>query len=75
MFEAVKDVVGQVSPTVIFHTAFAPAISDPCLQIADYCTWAVQRRYEQGDDRSYNLIDHLIESEFEPFELGDQLYY
>jgi hypothetical protein len=32
--EAVRDVVQQVSPTAVFHTAFWPAISDPCLQVA-----------------------------------------
>jgi hypothetical protein len=33
---AVSDVVAQVSPTVVFHTAFAQTMSDPCLQVADY---------------------------------------
>jgi NADH:ubiquinone oxidoreductase subunit H len=47
---AVHDVVSQVSPTVIFHTAFARAMSDPCLQAADYLTWAVQRT-NTGSDR------------------------
>lgn len=64
---AVGDVVAQVSPTVVFHTAFSPTMSDPCLQVADYLAWAVQRKYESGDDRSYELVKHLISSEFEPF--------
>lgn len=64
---AVHDVVSQVSPTVIFHTAFARAMSDPCLQAADYLTWAVQRRYEQDDARSYRLIEDKIASEFQPY--------
>lgn len=68
--EAVADVVNQVSPTVVFHTAFAPAMSDPCLQIADYMTWAVQRLYESGDARAYNLVKHKIASEFEPYISG-----
>ncbi len=71
---AVSDVVAQVSPTVVYHTAFAQAMSDPCLQAADYITWAVQREYESGDSRSYDLIRHLIESEFEPWEGGSPLY-
>ncbi len=64
---AVSDVVAQVSPTVVVHTAFAQTMSDPCLQVADYLAWAVQRKYETGDDRSYALVKHLIASEFEPF--------
>ncbi|MGH2748127.1 MAG: DUF3800 domain-containing protein [Actinomycetota bacterium] len=72
---AVADVVRQVSPTVIFHTAFWPAISDPCLQVADYATWAIQRKYERGDTRSHDLIADKIASEFEAFKLGPKTYY
>lgn len=71
---AVSDVVAQVSPTVVYHTAFAPAISDPCLQIADYMTWAVQRKYELGDHRSYDLVKHKIASEFQPYANGKLQY-
>ena len=71
---AVEDVVAQVSPTVVFHTAFAPTMSDPCLQVADYLAWAVQRKYELGDERSYDLVKHLIASEFEPFAVGSLQY-
>jgi hypothetical protein len=30
-----------------------PHMSDPCLQVADYCTWAIQRKWERGDERSH----------------------
>jgi hypothetical protein len=73
--DAVLDVVQQVSPTGIFHTAFWPAVSDPCLQVADYATWAIQRKYEMGDSRSFDLIEHLVKSEFEPFKFGTKTYY
>ena len=73
--DAVAEVVNQVSPTVTCHCAFSPAASDPCLQVADYLTWAIQRKYESGDTRSYDLVKHLIKSEFEPFKKGRRLYY
>lgn len=73
--DAVAEVVSQVSPTVTCHCAFSPAASDPCLQVADYLTWAVQRKYESEDERSYDLVKHLIKSEFEPFKRGRTLYY
>jgi hypothetical protein len=60
---------------VTCHCAFSPATTDPCLQVADYLTWAIQRKYESGDTRSYGLVRHLIKSEFEPFKLGRKLYY
>jgi hypothetical protein len=46
-----------------YQVAFWPCDSDPCLQIADYCTWAVHRKYERHDKRSYNLIKAKIKSE------------
>jgi hypothetical protein len=73
--EAVRDVVQQVSPTAVFHTAFWPAISDPCLQVADYVTWAIQRKYEMNDMRSYSTIRHMVHSEFQPFLGGPKTYY
>jgi Protein of unknown function (DUF3800) len=72
---SVRDVVMQVSNASRVRTAFAPAISDPCLQIADYMTWAVQRKYEIGDARSYKLIGSKIMSEFQPFLRGTKVLY
>ncbi|HVQ58007.1 MAG TPA: DUF3800 domain-containing protein [Solirubrobacterales bacterium] len=73
--EAVTEVVNQVSPTITCHCAFSPAASDPCLQVADYLTWAIQRKYESEDLRSYDLVSHLVKSEFEPFKRSKTLYY
>ncbi len=73
--KAVQEVVNQVSPTVTCHCAFSPASTDPCLQAADYLTWAIQRKHEGSDTRSYELIEHLVSSEFEPFKIGSTLFY
>lgn len=67
LYHAVQDVVAQVSPTTTFRTAYWQAASDPCLQIADYCSWAIQRKWERGDERSYVLIKDKIQSEFQFF--------
>jgi len=73
--EAVDSVVTQVAPTLNYESSFLPALCDPCLQVADYCTWALQRKYEQLEDsRSYDLVKHLIRSEWEPFRLGTRRY-
>lgn len=45
---AVQDVVAQVTQVNQFRTAFWPASTDPCLQVADYCCWAIQRKWERG---------------------------
>ena len=36
---------------------------------------AIQRKYESEDTRSYDLVRHLIKSEFEPFDRGVKQYY
>jgi hypothetical protein len=73
--DAVADVVGQVSPTLEFVTTSWKAESDPCLQVADYCCWAIGRKWELGDRRSYDLIARKIRSEFEIWRWGTRLYY
>ena len=42
--DAVKDVMSQISPANALKSAHWPAATDPCLQIADYCSWAIQRK-------------------------------
>lgn len=43
-----------------FHIFHHPSASNKWLQVADYCCWAVQRKYHQDDDTWYNLIDSRL---------------
>jgi hypothetical protein len=45
------------------------------LQVADYATWAIQRKWERNDPRSYDQVKHLLGSEFDAFEPGQPTYY
>jgi hypothetical protein len=72
---AVDDVVSQVSPCASHRVAFWPAESDPCLQVADYCIWAIQRKWERDDNRSYDLIKDKVASEFDAWKVGTNHYY
>lgn len=72
---AVNDVVQQVLKGVKWVTTFTPASCDPCLQIADYCTWAIQRKWERGDERSYALIQQRLATEFNLWRSGTKHYY
>jgi hypothetical protein len=45
------------------------------LQVADYCTWAIYRKWDRGDDRSQRLIASKIQSEFDFFRRGTTFYY
>jgi hypothetical protein len=68
---AVNDVVQQVIGGGRTHrTNFCRSIADPCLQAADYCTWAIQKKWESGDVRSYDLIKGRIIHEVDMWAHG-----
>lgn len=45
------------------------------LQVADYVNWAIQRRWERNDNRSYNTVKPIIKSEFQIFKRGTTTWY
>jgi hypothetical protein len=49
--------------------------SHPYLQFADYCCWAMYRKYQGADYRSYRLISHLVANEFDMFNRGYKYWY
>lgn len=75
--DAVHDVMRQTMRACEWHTDFMPAAADPCLQAADYCAWAIQRKWESEnvDMRSYNLIQDRITYEYDLWEHGAHHYY
>lgn len=54
---------------------FRPSQCDPCLQVADYCAWAVQRKWEIGDTRSFELIKDKMTYHYDLWGRGSKLYY
>ncbi|MFC0082829.1 DUF3800 domain-containing protein [Aciditerrimonas ferrireducens] len=74
--EALDDVFNQCLPRSVRHTeAFWHCSAEECLQAADYFLWATFRRWERQDERSYQLISHLVQSEFDLFARGEVRYY
>ena len=61
----------QVSHAFYFHGSKF----DLCAQAADYFCWAIYRKWESGDVRSYTLVKHLVKSEFPIFKGGTTEYY
>ncbi len=45
------------------------------LQIADYCNWALFRKWERGDTEYYDKILPAIRSEYNIFKNGACIYY
>jgi hypothetical protein len=72
--ESVEDVVRQVSPAR-HRVAFWEAVSDPCIQVADYCCWAVQRAWELGDRSYLDLLGSKVASNKDIFETGTDYFY
>ena len=73
--EAVNNSVQQILPRDRWEVAFHESCKDPLLWVADYCSWAIQRKWEHGDERSYALIADKIKTEFDLFEPGLTKYY
>ena len=71
---AVEGAVQQATD-VAAAIAFWSAATDASLQAADYCAWAIQRKWERGDERSYNLIQNRIGREHDLFRLGRETFY
>lgn len=73
---AIEDVARQVLPNgITARVASWSAESDPCLQAADYCCWAVQRKWERNDARSHVIVQSRIASEFDVWRLGTVHHY
>jgi hypothetical protein len=72
---AVNNSVQQVLPRDKWEVAFHESCKDPLLWVADYCSWAVQRKWEHGDTRSYDLIKGKIRTEYDLFAPGPEEYF
>lgn len=72
---AVRDVCQQTMSNKQWRTSFWPSQADPCLQMADYCTWAIQRKWETGCSRSYDLIKDKIVYEYDLWRRGTTHWY
>jgi hypothetical protein len=55
-----------------------PCHADPCLQVADFCAWAIQRKWESKDKwdiRSFDLIKDRVTYEYDLFRPGNENFY
>lgn len=65
----------ELPPQMPFRVLHHASKSSFGLQIADYCNWAIYRKWQRGDTRSYDLIKRGIRSEFDIFKNGEIFYY
>lgn len=72
---ALDDVMRQTLAGGNWAVDFRPSATEACLQAADYCAWAIQRKWERNDARSYDLIKDRITYEHEQWSRGTTHYY
>jgi len=70
--QTLVDMLPSDVPYQVLHHDSRSALG---LQVADYCTWAIYRKWDQADLRSYNVIAPAVRSEFDIFRTGTRLYY
>lgn len=49
--------------------------SHPHLQMVDYFSWAIFQKWERDERRPYEVIRHLVRSEFPVFRFGTTKFY
>lgn len=74
--KAIKQTLAAMLPAgVRYRVLHHQSKSNLDLQIVDYCNWAIYRRWDRSDLRSYAKIQRAIRSEFDIFQKGTVSYY
>jgi Protein of unknown function (DUF3800) len=71
----VNNTLQQTTHRDRWEVTFIDSAKDPLLWAADYCAWAIQRKWESNDCRSYDLIAGKINTEFDIWRSGTTHYY
>lgn len=58
-----------------YHILHHASRSHYGLQVADYCCWAVFRKWQRSETEYYDCIKEAIRSEFDIFRSGTRCYY
>lgn len=69
------DVMNQTIAKGKWAVDFRPSATDYCLQLADYCAWAIQRKWERNDSKSYDMIKDRITYEYDLWKRGKKHHY
>ena len=72
--QAFKSLIKSYAKTS-FSLFFHDSKFDLCNQAVDYFGWAIYRKWDSADLRSYNLVEKIIKSEFPIFSKGKKEFY
>lgn len=74
--KAVKQTLAQMLPNgVSYSLLHHPSCSHYGLQVADYCNWALFRKWQKGETHYYNKVRPWLVSEFDIFRQGTTSWY
>jgi len=74
--KAIKTTLSTMLPAETkYRVLHHPSQSCFSLQVADYCNWAIFKKWERSDVRSYDIIKPAVKSEFDIFRTGETFYY
>jgi len=74
--KAIKQTLSKKLPsTARYRIVHHESQSNSYLQIADYCNWAIYRKWNGNDERSYGVIKSAIKSEFDVFRRVAKVWY
>jgi Protein of unknown function (DUF3800) len=74
--KAIKTACRTELKTIPFEIFHHPEQCNNWIQVADYCTWAVARKWERKDTRTYDqLRDRLHAPELDALRNGSTFYY
>ncbi len=66
----------ELDPAIRFESYHHPAASNTWIQTADYCSWAIFKKWEHGDERTYTVLSaRLAAPELDALRLGTTKYY
>lgn len=74
--KAIKHILKEMLPgDCRFKVLHHASKSHYGLQVADYCNWAIFRKWQSGDTEYYDRIKTALNSEFDIFRTGMRYYY
>jgi len=74
--KAVRQTLAEMLPSGVQYTLHHhPSCSHYGLQVADYCNWAVLRKWQRGETHYYGKVRTALRSEFDIFEAGTTRWY
>jgi hypothetical protein len=74
--KTIKHTLSEILPKEVSYAIYHhDSKSHYMLQVADYCNWAILRKWNNGESYYYNKIRSSIRSEYDIFKTGNQYFY